>query len=82
MHDTMQNFDSKQQTDLVILDFSKAFDNVPDSKHLFKLNEYGINGNVNNWILPFMMHIKQQVIVEGSPLCHALLTLGFLKALF
>ena len=28
MHDIMQNIDSKQQTDLVILDFSKAFDTV------------------------------------------------------
>ena len=29
MHDIMQHFDSKQETDLLILDFSKAFDTVP-----------------------------------------------------
>ena len=62
----MQNFDSKQQTDLVILDFSKAFDTVPHKKLLFKLSKYGITGNINKWIRSFWMHRKQQVIVEGQ----------------
>ena len=31
----MQNFDSKQQRDLVILDFSQAFDTVPHKKLIF-----------------------------------------------
>ena len=66
MHDIMQNFDSKQQTDLVILDFSNSFDTVTHKKLLFKLNEYGINDNINKWIQSFMMHRKQQVIVEGE----------------
>ena len=32
LHDIMTNFDSKIQTDLIILDFSKAFDTVPHMK--------------------------------------------------
>ena len=55
MHDIMQNFDSKQQTDLVILDFSKAFDTVPHKKLLFKLSKYGITGNINKWIQSFLV---------------------------
>ena len=47
VHDIMQNIDSKQQTDLVILDFSKAFDTVPHKKLLLKLSKYGITGNIN-----------------------------------
>ena len=68
MHDLMQNFDSKQQTDFVILDFSKAFDTVPHKKHkkLFKLSKYGITGNINKWIQSFLVLRKQQVIVEGE----------------
>ena len=62
----MQNFDSKQQTDLVILYFSNAFDTVPHKKLLFKLNKYGIAGNINKWIQSFLVHRKQQVIVEGE----------------
>ena len=64
MHDIMQNFDSKQQTDLVILDFSKAFDTVPHKKLLYKLSKYGITGNINKWIQSFLVLRKQQVIVE------------------
>ena len=66
MHDIMQNVDSKQQTDLVILDSNKAFDTVPHKKLLFKLSKYGITGNINKWIQPFLVHRKQQVIAEGE----------------
>ena len=64
MHDIMQNFDSKQQADLVILHFSKAFDTVPHKKLLCKLCKYGITGNINKWIQSFLVLRKQQVIVE------------------
>ena len=66
MHDIMQNLDSKQQTNFVILDFSKAFDTVPHKKLLFKHSKYGITGNINKWIQSFCVHRKQQVIVEGE----------------
>ena len=62
----MQNFDSKQQTDLVILDFSKAFGTVPHKKLLFKFGKYGITGNITMWIQPFLVLRKKQVIVEGE----------------
>ena len=66
MHDIMQNIDSKQQTDLIILDFIKALGSVPHKELLLKFNTYGINGNINKWIQSFLMHRKQQVIVEGE----------------
>ena len=66
MHDIIQNFDHKQQTDLIILDFNKSFDTAANMKLLFKLNKYGINGNINKWIQSFLMHRKLQVIVEGE----------------
>ena len=59
MHDIMQNLDFKQQTDLAILDFRKAFDTVPHKKLLFKLSKYGITGNIDKWIQSFLVHRKQ-----------------------
>ena len=38
-HDRMQKLVSKQQTDLIILDFSKTFDTVPHKKLILKLNK-------------------------------------------
>ena len=40
----IQNFESKTQTDVVVLDFSKAFDVVPHQRLLHKLDHYGIRG--------------------------------------
>jgi hypothetical protein len=37
---------AKKQTDLVILDFSIAFDTVPHKTILHKSNNYGIDGKV------------------------------------
>ena len=65
-NDIMKAYDKKEQTDLVILDFSKAFDTVPHRKLLHKLDHYGINGKVNTWIKGFLMERQQQVIVEGE----------------
>jgi hypothetical protein len=64
----MKNVDSKIQTDLIILDFSKAFDtvHVPHRKLLHKLNQYGIDGNLLKWISAFLTKREQRVIVEGE----------------
>ena len=66
LNDIMKNFDSKIQTDLIILDFSKAFDtvHVPHRKLLHKLNHYGIDGNLLKWISAFLTKREQRVIVS------------------
>jgi hypothetical protein len=55
----MKNFDSKIQTDIIILDFSKAFDTVPHRKLLHKLSHYGIDGNLLKWLSPFLTKREQ-----------------------
>lgn len=65
MHDIMKSNDKKEQIDLVILDFSKAFDTVPHRKLLHKLSNYGIRGNINNWIRNFLMNRHQRVVIDG-----------------
>ena len=62
----MSKYDRKKQVDMVILDFSKAFDTVTHRKLLHKLKTYGIHGSILHWISSFLMDRQQRVIVEGE----------------
>ena len=64
--DLCRNLDKAIQTDVAILDFSKAFDKVPHDKLLFKLDAYGIRGQLQDWIRSFLTKRNMRVIVEGS----------------
>lgn len=55
-----------EQVDIVLLDFSKAFDKVPHQRLLHKLHFYGIRGNTWNWIKDFLAKRTQQVNLEGQ----------------
>ena len=57
---------SGKQTDLVLLDFSKAFDKVNHSKLLWKLHQYGIRGTALAWIRAFLGNRSQTVVLEGE----------------
>ena len=50
-----------KQTDLILLDFSKAFDKVAHDKLLLKLHHYGIRGDTLKWIEDFLENLKQAV---------------------
>ena len=65
-HDLAQSLDKKKQTDLAILDFSKAFDRVPHQRLLKKLAHYGVQGNTHKWIESFLSGRTQQVVIEGE----------------
>ena len=62
----ISGLDKKQQHDLIILDFSKAFDRVPNERLLKKLRHYGIEGTTYSWIQAFLKDRTQQVLVEGE----------------
>ena len=47
------------------MDFSKAFDSVPHERLLFKLEAYGIQGKVLQWIRSFLSQRKQAVVING-----------------
>lgn len=62
----MSSLDNRKQIDIVILDFSKAFDRVPHQRLLSKLNHYGIRGQTLKWVSSFLSNRTQQVVVEGT----------------
>ena len=64
--DLVQNYDDKIQTDVIVLDFSKAFDVVPHCRLLHKLEHYGIRGKTLLWIQNFLTTRTQKVLVDGS----------------
>ena len=57
--------DKNIQTDIIVMDFAKAFDKVPHKRLLYKLKYYGITNNTLNWIQDFLSLRTQTVILEG-----------------
>ena len=56
----------RDQVDVILLDFAKAFDKVPHQRLLYKLNYYGVRGHTLQWIESFLGHRTQQVLLDGS----------------
>ena len=54
------------QTDVVIMDFSKAFDKVAHKHLIKKIGHYGICGKTKNWIESFLSNPTQQVVIKGK----------------
>jgi len=52
----------------MFLDFAKAFDKVPHNRLLLKLSNYGIQGQVYNWIKDWLINRYQRVIIDGKSL--------------
>ena len=66
MHDLTLSLDKRTQTDMIVTDFSKAFDTVPHHRLILKLNQYGINGKTNRWISSFLQDRHQRVVLGGE----------------
>jgi len=64
--DLAKGLDDKSQTDMILLDFSKAFGKVPHQRRLLKVSHYGIAGTVLAWIQDFLHGRTQKVILEGQ----------------
>ena len=64
--DISKNLQEGQQTDILILDFAKAFDIVNHSLLIHKLQHYGIIGKSVRWIQNWLANRKQSVVIDGS----------------
>ena len=61
-----EHLEGKGQIDMVVLDFSKAFDKVPHQRLMAKLWNYGIRGRTHAWIKSFLLGRTQRVVVDGE----------------
>lgn len=58
--------DNKQPTDVIYLDFEKAFDKIPTDFLILKLQHYGVRGKLLHFIGSFLQGRKFQVRVESA----------------
>ena len=63
--DVSNNLEKGKQTDVLVIDFAKAFDKVCQNLLLHKLHHYGIQGKTNRWIHAFLSGRSQVVATEG-----------------
>ena len=66
LHQIRHNLHNKIQTDIVYLDFTKAFDSIPHSKLLIKLWQIGITGLVWQWFKCYLSNRCQFVSISGK----------------
>ena len=70
VYDLSSDPQANQQTDVLVVDFAKAFGKVCHSLLIHKLHHNGIRGKINTRIKNWLANRKQTVVVEGekSPL--------------
>ena len=66
VHELAHGFNANKQTDMAILDFSKAFDKVSHKHLLYKLQWYGADPLTHAWIADFLRNRTQAVVHEGE----------------
>ena len=54
-----------RKVDVILIDFTKAFDSVPHQRLLVKFRGYGISGNLLSWLSDFIVGRKQRVSFRG-----------------
>ena len=65
-HDVQSSLDLGQESRVVAIDFSSAFDIVNHKALVYKLQLYGIGGNLLNIFKDFLTNRTQRVCVDGA----------------
>ena len=64
--DFTKSTDNRQETDVIYLDFKKAFDSVLHKRLIGILKQYGIKGKTLGWIREFLLTRRQGVKLNDS----------------
>ena len=56
-----------KQTDVIIMNFAKAFDMVPHRRLLYKLDLYVIRGSTHKWMSSWLSEGSQKVVLDCQP---------------
>ena len=76
VEDLLHAMDNQYQIDIILLDFTKTFDNVPHRRWLTKLLHYGIGGYTHKWIETWLTQRIQRVVIDEDSSCSASVTSG------
>ena len=66
LHTIGRNLDKNIQTDIIYLDFAKAFDTVDHNVLLSKLKAYGVSGQLLTWFANYLSGRLQRVVIDGA----------------
>lgn len=66
IHDIIVMLEEQETVEIVLLDFSKAFDKVSHNHLLQRLHSFGIQGRALSWIESFLTNRTQKVCVNGE----------------
>ena len=66
LHEIISNLDKNFQTDIIYLDFSKAFDSVSHKLLIHKLRSFGFCGSLLHWFDDYLTNRTQRVVINGS----------------
>ena len=56
----------QKQTDVIIMDFAKAFDKLPHMRLSYRVDYYGIRGSPHKWISSWLSERSQKVVLDGQ----------------
>ena len=59
-------FENEKEIAMVMLDVTKAFDRVWHKGLLFKLQQFGITGNLLSWFTSYLNMRSQNVVFRGK----------------
>jgi sarcosine oxidase/L-pipecolate oxidase len=66
LHNIGQNRDNNTQSDVLYLDFAKAFDSVDHQILVEKLKCYGVAGRLVDWLTDYLNGRTQRVVIDGA----------------
>ncbi len=73
----LNNYANNKETDIIYLDFAKAFDFKVDHQLLLKkIRHFGLSGKVYEWIKAFFSQRTQTVVVDGHKSLPAIVKSG------
>ena len=72
----VKHSNSGGETDVIIMDFSKAFDVVPHNLLFLKLRYLGISDCALDWTKDFLANRRQRAVVDGEFSTHASVSSG------
>ncbi len=66
LNNIISNIDADLQTDIIYLDYAKAFDSVSHKLLIIKLKSFGFSGPLLYWFNNYLSNRLQRVVLEGS----------------